>query len=71
MKRNDMVITIRDFLIDNQGVIYYADTDALKDIADRFLSTMEGAGMMPPEIVSSVWLRSEQDYARVNEWEDE
>jgi hypothetical protein len=35
------------------------------------LITLEQAGMVPPEIQSNIYLRSECDYAWVNEWEPE
>jgi len=62
MKRSEMLAFIdnqlRGVMIDN-------------DFANQFLSIVEEAGMQPPAYQSDIYIRSEGDYAYVNEWEPE
>lgn len=40
-------------------------------LANRLLSTMENIGMMPPEIETKIWNRSDCSYYVTYEWEKE
>ena len=39
--------------------------------SEKILNRIEKEGMLPPEIQSDIYLRSECEYATVNEWEPE
>jgi hypothetical protein len=65
MKRSEMVAKFQ--LILEEWESSRLDLKA----ADQILAKLEEAGMAPPETRSDIYLRSECDYAFVNEWDKE
>ncbi len=65
MKRSDMVSKIQDIMIEQ-----FAEPFS-KEESSRLLQALEDLGMVPPEIDSGIYIRSECANAMVNEWEPE
>lgn len=68
MKRSSMIKVLADSFWDRMN-----DDSILSDteMYSAILADLEEAGMLPPEIVSKIYLRSECDYMWINEWDKE
>lgn len=64
MKRSEMILKLEGFLRDLKAT-------GLKQVSNEILDFLESEGMAPPEIESEFWDRSNNDYHKVHEWEDE